>query len=300
MAPLRLLVTGRDGQVATALAERAGPDLEVIRVGRPELDLADPADPAAVLATHRPDVIVNAAAHTAVDRAESEPELAWAINARGAGLVARAAAGLGVPVIQISTDYVFDGCGTRALTEVDPVGPLGVYGASKRAGEEAVASAAPDHVILRTAWVHSPGGSNFVRTMLRLAESRDTVRVVADQVGTPTSALAIAAAVETVARNLHARPDGGLRGLFHMTDSGGPVSWAAFAAEIFRQSAARGGPSAQVEPIPSTDYPTPARRPAWSVLDGTRLARVHGVRMPDWRADLAVVLARLVPGEEKA
>lgn len=301
MAPLRLVVTGRDGQVATALAGRAGPDLEVIRVGRPDLDLAAQGDPTGVFAAHRPDVIINAAAFTAVDRAESEPDLAWAVNARGAGLVARAADGLGVPVIQISTDYVFDGTGTRPMRETDPVGPLGVYGASKRVGEEAVAAAAPDHVILRTAWVHSPGGSNFVRTMLRLAESRDTVRVVNDQIGTPTSALSIAAALERVARNLVARPrDPALRGLFHMTDTGGPVSWAEFAAEIFRQSAALGGPAARVEPIPTVDYPTPARRPAWSVLDGGLLARVHGVTMPDWRADLAVVLGRLAAGEGKA
>lgn len=239
---MRLLVTGTEGQVARALAERAGPGLEVIRLGRPQLELAAPVDLAGLFARHAPDVVVSAAAYTAVDRAESEPDLAFAINASGAGAVADAARALGVPVVHLSTDYVFDGSGSRGLLETDPTGPIGVYGASKLAGEAAVAAANADHAILRTAWVYAPFGGNFVRTMLRLAGTRDEVRVVADQHGTPTSALDIAAAVEQVARNLAGRPaDAALRGTFHLTAAGGPTDWAAFATEIFRLSRAQGG-----------------------------------------------------------
>ena len=291
---MRLLVTGTEGQVARSLAELAGPDLEIVRIGRPALDLAAPGDVAALFAAERPDAIVSAAAYTAVDKAESEPELAFAINGEGAGAVARAAAALGVPVIHISTDYVFDGTTERGLREDDPTGPIGVYGASKLAGEEAVAAATPNHAILRTAWVYAPFGANFVRTMLRVAKARDELTVVADQHGTPTAAPDIAAAVVAVARNLVARPeDMSLRGIFHMTASGGPTTWADFATEIFRLSAARGGPSAKVTPIPTSAYPTPAKRPAWSFLDGTKLATVHGVTLPDWRKGLETVIDRL-------
>ncbi len=291
---MRVLVTGTEGQVARALVERARKDVEIICVGRPDFDLANPSNAEAMFAGIAPDVIVSAAAYTAVDKAESEPDLAFAVNGAGAGAVARAAATLDVPVIHLSTDYVFDGTGERPLREDDPVGPVGVYGASKLAGEEAVADMTPNHVILRTAWVYAPFGGNFVRTMLRVAKTRDTLAVVADQYGTPTSALDIAAAIETVARNLVARPeDANLRGIFHLTASGGPTTWAEFATEIFRRSAARGGPMATVIPIPTSDYPTPARRPAWSCLDGGKLTALHGATLPDWRDGLEVVMERL-------
>ncbi|WP_294541485.1 dTDP-4-dehydrorhamnose reductase [uncultured Rhodoblastus sp.] len=291
---MRLVVTGSQGQVVRALIERAGPELEIVALGRPELDLEHPGDLAALFSRHAPDAIVNAAAYTAVDKAESERETAFAVNGAGAGAVAAAARRLNVPVVQISTDYVFDGSGDRPLRETDPTGPIGVYGASKLAGEQAVAAAAPDHVILRTAWVYAPFGANFVRTMLRLAAARDELKVVGDQFGTPTSALDIAAAIESVARHLVARRDAArLRGIFHMTAKGGPISWADFAAEIFRQSALRGGPGARVTAIPTSEYPTPARRPAWSCLDGGKLAAIHGVTLPDWRDALAQTIERL-------
>jgi dTDP-4-dehydrorhamnose reductase len=291
---MRLLVTGSQGQVVRALVERAGPELDVLALGRPELDLATAQDFAPLMAAYEPDVIVNAAAYTAVDKAESEPDLAFAVNGAGAGAAARAAKALGVPIVQISTDYVFDGTGNRPVLETDSTGPIGVYGASKLAGERQVLDATDNCAILRTAWVYAPYGGNFVRTMLRLAKSRDELGVVADQWGAPTSALDIAAAIEAVARNLAGAPkDPALRGVFHMTAAGGPVSWAEFATEIFARSAARGGPTARVRPIATTDYPTPAKRPAWSLLDGAKLERVHGVVLPDWRDGLRRIIDRL-------
>jgi len=291
---MRLLVTGSRGQVVRALLERAGPELEVITLGRPEFDLTETAEVTPLMAARKPDVIVNAAAYTAVDKAEREPDLAFAVNGAGAGAVARAAAALGVPVIQISTDYVFDGTGDRPLAEADPTGPIGVYGASKLAGERQVLAATNNYAILRTAWVYAPFGANFVRTMLRLAKSKDELGVVADQWGAPTSALDIAAAIDAVARNfVNAPNDPDLRGVFHMTAAGGPVSWADFAAEIFVQSTARGGPTARVRPIATADYPTPAKRPGWSWLDGAKLQRIHGVVLPDWRDGLRRTIDRL-------
>jgi dTDP-4-dehydrorhamnose reductase len=291
VAKLTLVVTGREGQVTKALQALAGPTLEVIALGRDRFDLADEGDASEIFAAFHPDVIVNAGAYTAVDKAESERDLAFAINGRGAGRVARAAAGLSVPVIQISTDYVFDGGGEAPWREDDPVGPIGAYGASKLAGEDAVRAATADHVILRTSWVYAPWGANFVGVMLRVAAQRPELRVVRDQWGTPTSALDIAEAIVVVARNLIARPDEpALRGTFHLT-SQGYTNWADFAREIFAQSAARGGVSAQVVSIPSSEYPTPARRPANSRLSTERLARVHGVALPPWRDSLARVLA---------
>jgi dTDP-4-dehydrorhamnose reductase len=294
---MRLAVTGCAGQVASALLE-AGPrhGVNVLAVGRPNLDLADPGSIAPALAAARPDIIVSAAAYTQVDRAESEPDAAFAANAAGASAVAAAAAALGVPVIHLSTDYVFDGGQSRPYVEADPTGPLTVYGRSKLAGEGAVAAAASRHVILRTAWVYSPFGSNFVRAMLRLSQTQDRVRVVDDQRGAPTSALDIAEGILTVAGNLLTRPEEtDLYGLFHMT-AAGEASWADLAEAVFDIQRGLGGPAAvQVDRIATADYPTPARRPARSVLDSGKLLRVHGVALPSWRSALAPVVQRLVP-----
>jgi dTDP-4-dehydrorhamnose reductase len=293
---MKIAVTGITGQVVTSLLERgqiAGH--EVIAIGRPDLDLADPASVTRALEATGPDVIVSAAAYTAVDKAESESDLAFAVNGAGAGAVAQAAKKLGVPVIHISTDYVFDGTLDRPYVEGDPTGPTGVYGASKLAGEQAVlATYAENSAVLRVAWVYSPFGGNFVKTMLRLAGDRDEVSVVADQVGNPTSALAIADGIIQVATNMVADGSPALRGIFHMTASG-EASWADFAQAIFAASAARGGPSASVRPIGTADYPTPATRPANSRLDSGKIARIHGVTLPDWRASLDEVMDRLQP-----
>ena len=293
---MRIAVTGRTGQVVSALLERgAAAGHEVVAVGRPDLDLAEATDAIAAFAAVKPDVIVSAAAHTAVDKAESEPDLAHAINARGAGAVARAAAALGVPVIHLSTDYVFDGSKPTPLVESDPVAPLGVYGASKLAGEEAVLASGARAVVLRVAWVFSPFGANFVKTMLRLAESRDRLGIVADQTGAPTSALDIADAVLTIAKTLVERPDEpDLLGVFHMGAGGPDASWADFAEAIFAGAAARGAKAPVVDRIPTSAYPTPAKRPARSRLDSARLAAIHGVALPDWRGSLETVLDRLV------
>jgi dTDP-4-dehydrorhamnose reductase len=295
---VRLVVTGSRGQVARALVERApGLDAEVVTCGRPELDLLDLTTIEPALRAARPNVVVSAAAYTAVDKAESEPELAHAINARGAEAVAAAAAALGVPVVHLSTDYVFGGDLDRPYREDDATGPLGAYGRTKLAGELAVATAHPDHVILRTAWVYSPFGGNFVSTMLRLSRSRDVVTVVADQHGSPTSALDLAGGIITVCRNLVAqRRNERLRGVFHMA-AAGYTTWAGFAEAIFAASASCGGPSARVEPIPTSAYPTAARRPANSRLDCAKLERVHGIALPEWRRSTEACVARLIEAE---
>lgn len=290
---MRMFVTGATGQIVTALREGAG-ECEVITVGRPRLDLADPPSIAPVIAARRPDIVVNAAAYTAVDQAESDWAAALAINGEGAGAVARAAAGIGVPVIHISTDYVFDGTKTSPYGETDPVAPVNAYGRSKLAGEEAVAAANADHVILRTAWVYAAEGKNFLRTMLRLAETRPDIGVVADQRGVPNYAPDLAAAIMAVARNMIAHPARkDMRGIFHLS-AAGSVSWADFAQEIFRQSALRGGPSAAIKPLTTADYPTPARRPANSRLDSAKLQRVHDVSLPDWRDAVARCMDRIL------
>jgi dTDP-4-dehydrorhamnose reductase len=293
-APLRIAVTGRTGQVVTALVERgAAAGHEVIALGRPELDLADPASVARALEAAAPQVVVSAAAYTAVDKAETETDLAYAVNGAGAGAVAQAARALGVPLVHVSTDYVFDGKLDRPYVESDPTGPTGVYGASKLAGEEAVLGAYPEgSAVLRVAWVYSPFGANFVKTMLRLAADRDEVSVVADQIGNPTSALDIADGILRVAANLVENDGPGMRGVFHMT-ARGEASWADFAQAIFAASAAAGGPSATVRRITTADYPTPATRPANSRLDCTRIAEVHGVALPDWQGALESVVTRL-------
>ena len=293
---MRIAVTGLGGQVVLSLIERGmATGHVVLPVGRPLLDLGagDAEAVYAALALAAPDVIVAAAAYTAVDKAESEVALAHAVNAEGAGAVAMAAARLGVPLIHLSTDYVFAGDKAGAYVEGDPVGPTAVYGASKLAGERAVLAGHADSVILRTAWVYSPFGANFVRTMLRLAADRDELGVVADQFGNPTSALDIADGVLAVAGNLLASGDPALRGVFHMAGAG-ETHWAGFAEAIFAVSARLGGPGAQVRPITTADYPTPARRPANSRLDCAKLAQIHSVRLPHWRDALPPVVERLL------
>jgi dTDP-4-dehydrorhamnose reductase len=295
---MRIVVTGKEGQVVRSLIERGAiAGHEIVALGRPELDLAGNAKPiAAALKEARPDVVVSAAAYTAVDKAESERELAFAVNQAGAAAVAAAADQLGVPLIHLSTDYVFDGTKGEPYVESDMTGPTGVYGASKLAGEEAVLAAHGNVAILRTAWVYSPFGNNFVKTMLRLAQDRDEVAVVGDQRGNPTSALDIADAVIAVAANLLRGANPTQRGIFHMGGSG-EASWAEFAHAVFAASAAAGGPSARVSSITTLDYPTAAKRPANSRLAGDRLATEHGVRLPDWRQSVTPIVARLVHGE---
>lgn len=293
---MRIAVTGKVGQVVTSLIERGSTaGHEVIALGRPELDLANPASVARALEAAAPDAIVSAAAYTAVDKAESESDVAHSVNCRGAGAVAQAAKALGVPLVHVSTDYVFDGRLDRPYVESDATGPTGAYGASKLAGEQAVLAACGDNsAVLRVAWVYSPFGANFVKTMLRLAGGHDEVSVVADQLGNPTSALDIAEGIIRVATNMATDSSPDLRGTFHMTASG-EASWADFAVAIFAASAARGGPSARVKRITTADYPTPAKRPANSRLDCGLIARVHGVALPDWRGSLETVIARLQP-----
>jgi len=293
---MRIAVTGKTGQVARALLERAplaGASVELI--GRPALDLTHPHNVVDILSAARPDLIVSAAAYTAVDKAEDEPRLAHAINEEGPRALARAAARLGVPMLHVSTDYVFDGSKSAPWTESDRTSPLGVYGRSKRAGEEAVMAAAPESVVLRIGWVYSPFGTNFAKTVVRLASERETLRIVADQHGGPTSALDVADGILAVARNIAAEPARrDLRGVFHLPP-GGEATWATFAVAICDWLAANRGRRVTVEPIPTSDYPTRARRPASSRLDGEKLAAVHGVRLPDWRASLPAVLERLAP-----
>lgn len=291
---MRIVVTGREGQVARSLAERgAGGPHELVFLARPELDLADPADAERAIVDARPDLVVSAAAYTAVDKAESETELAMTVNGAAPGAIARGAARVGAPVVHLSTDYVFDGALDRPYREDDAVGPTGAYGASKLAGEQAVAASGASHLILRTAWVYSPFGANFVRTMLRLAADRDEVGVVADQQGCPTSALDIADAVLALADRWAADEREGWNAVYHLAGTG-ETHWAGFAEAIFAASAARGGPAARVRAIGTSDYPTPARRPANSRLNTAKLAAAFGLRLPAWQESLPPVVARLL------
>jgi len=291
---MRILVTGREGQVVGALAEE-GPSLghKILRLGRPDLDLATPGNLDALFAAARPDVIVSAAAYTAVDQAESEPDLAMAINGTAPGLIAAAAARRDVPVIHLSTDYVFDGGKRTPYFESDPTNPQSVYGRTKLAGERGVAANNPRHVILRTAWVYAHGGKNFVGTMLRLAADRLEMRVVSDQLGCPTYATDLAQAILAVASQLPGRPAGDQGyGIFHASGSG-DTSWAGFASAIFDRTVAMGRKGARVVPIATADYPTPARRPANSRLDCGKLYQIYGVSQPHWFDGLSRCLVRL-------
>jgi dTDP-4-dehydrorhamnose reductase len=283
---MRLLVFGATGQVARALAARAGPDLGVDCLGRDRADLADPAGCAACIAGAEVDAVINAAAYTAVDRAESEAALAQVVNGDAPGAMARVAAARGLPFLHVSTDYVFDGSGTRPWPVDAAPAPLGVYGRSKLAGEVAVRGAGGQGAaILRTSWVFSATGTNFVKTMLRLGRERGALRVVADQIGGPTPAGGIADALITMARAMGAGHPGGT---WHL--AGAPdTSWAGFAREIFAQA----GIACDVTDIATADYPTPAARPLNSRLDCAALTADFGIPRPDWRAGLTTVLHEL-------
>jgi len=292
---VRIVVTGRQGQVVRSLADRtADTDIEIVPLGRPELDLAGTSgEIVATITDAKPDIVVSAAAYTQVDRAETDRELAFLVNEEGARSVARAAREAGAPLIHLSTDYVFDGAKPTPYVEDDPTEPTGIYGASKRAGERAVLAEHRDSVVLRISWIYSPFGTNFVKTMLRLAGDRDEIAVVADQRGNPSSAFDIADGIIAVARNLASSSHSEHRGIFHMAGAG-EATWADFAEGIFAASKARGGPTAKVRRIATADYPTAARRPANSRLDWGKLARIHGVQLPDWRSSVGPIVGKLL------
>ena len=290
---MRIAVTGRNVQLARSLQERAADDaaINLVYLGRPELDLSRPESIAPALAACGADLVVNAAAYTEVDRAEGEADAAFAVNAAGAGAVARAAHDLGLPVIQVSTDYVFDGEARTPYTETSPTNPVSVYGASKLAGEAAVADANRQHLIVRTAWVYSPFGKNFVKTMLRLAGERDSLRVVDDQTGNPTSALDLADGILAAAGAV-LQPGFDKWGIYNIAGTGS-TSWAGFAAHIFEESGRAGGASARIEPIPGSEFVTAAKRPSNSRLDCTKAEEIFGYRAPDWRQSCSLVVNRL-------
>ena len=279
---MKILLSGHTGQVAQAL-QHALADHQLLSLGRQAFDLEQPASLRETVLRERPQLLINAAAYTAVDLAEQEPERAFAVNAEAPGAMAKACAELGIPLIHYSTDYVFDGSKNGAYHEDDASNPLGVYGASKLAGEQAVAASGCEHLILRTSWVYSRHGRNFLLTMQRLLQEREELKVVDDQIGAPTWAGSIAAAS---AELIQAWQQGNRHwGTYHLTNQG-QTSWFGFAQAIAEHLRAAGKPCARLLPIPSSDYPTPARRPLNSCLDGTRLAHDWNLRLADWRQAL--------------
>jgi dTDP-4-dehydrorhamnose reductase len=286
---MRILVTGRTGQLAASLAEIAArrSDVELIFLGRPEFNMENTASIGEQMEARRPDLVINAAAYTAVDKAEAEPERAIAINRDGAAAAARAANRLGVPFVHISTDYVFDGRKAQPYLELDETDPLNVYGRSKLEGERAVVEAHPRALVLRTSWVFSPFGSNFLKTMLKVGAERPVLRVVIDQVGNPTSALDLAAAILEISPRLRSEPGG----LYHLTGEGS-TSWHGFADFIFQESSRWGGPAPALEAISSADYKTAAARPANSRLDCAAFASRFGVKLRPWTEAAKEAVAR--------
>jgi dTDP-4-dehydrorhamnose reductase len=277
-----ILVTGGSGQLASALASGAG----VLRIGRPVFDFDRPDTIEASFRAADPRLVVNAAAYTAVDAAETDADAAYRANRDGPALLAELCAAANIPLIHISTDYVFDGAKPSPYVETDPVGPQGIYGASKLAGEQAVAASGAKAIILRTAWVYAATGRNFVRTMLAVGKTRDRLTVVGDQVGCPTTAADLADAIRAIIRRLdQAGWDPAYQGVFHAAGSG-ETSWHGLAVATFQEASRHGAKVPEVAPITTADWPTPAKRPANSRLDCTRLQQVFGVRLPQWRQSL--------------
>ena len=287
---MTILVTGGAGQLATALVEAGGS--RVHRVGRPAFDFDRPDTLAATMDAVRPDLVVNAAAWTAVDAAEGEPEAAARANRDGPEALARLCAAAGVPLVHVSTDYVFDGNKGAPYVETDAPNPTAVYGATKLAGEAAVLAAHGRAVVLRTSWVYSAAGKNFVRTMLGAAQKVDRLRVVADQKGCPTFARDLAAAILAVADRLRDGWRDEYGGVFHASGEGW-TTWHGLATAVFAASGRHGGRVPAVDAIRTADWPTPARRPPDSRLDCGKLLRVFGVRQPTWEEGVARVVAEL-------
>ena len=288
---MSMLVVGKSGQLARALVQRSALlGVPLIAVGRPELDIEGAELVRRIVTAARPSIIVNSAAYTAVDQAEAEPERAFAVNRDAAARLAAVAAELQVPYIHVSTDYVFDGRKSSPYNEDDQPNPLGVYGRSKLEGEQAVREAYPAAVVLRTCWVYSPWGRNFVKTMLGLAETRKVVKVVDDQHGAPTAAGDLARAILDIAAQLGAARRHA--GIYHLA-AAGETSWHDFAAAIFASWASRGRRVPVLVPIATRDYPTPARRPANSCLDCAKVARDFGIVLPHWRESLEACIDEL-------
>lgn len=290
MSALRILITGQHGQVSQALQHSLKDTAELIVAGRDRMDLSQPEALRATVGEIKPDLIINPAAHTAVDQAESEPELALAINGLSPGVLAEEAAALGIPLIHYSTDYVFDGSKDTPWIETDPTHPLGVYGSSKLAGEQAIAAVGGQYLILRTSWVYSLTGRNFLLTMQRLLQEREKLTIVADQIGAPTWAGTIAHSTRQLIERWQ-RGEADTWGVYHLTASG-ETSWFGFAQAIGQQLIEQGKPCATLEPIPSSAYPTPAARPLNSRLDCSLLQRAWGVSQPDWHDALLECLAQ--------
>jgi dTDP-4-dehydrorhamnose reductase len=289
----KILLTGGSGQVGCCLRGAPPADWDLHAPSHSEMDIADPVQVAAVLASGAFAAVINLAAYTAVDRAEDDVAACWRANALGPAVLADAAARAGLPILHVSTDYVFDGGKAASYVEDDPVAPLGVYGASKEGGEQAVRTANARHVIVRTAWVVSPYGGNFVKTMLRLGADRPVLRVVADQYGCPTSATDIARTVIAITQRLIDDPAAPV-GTYHFVN-GGEASWYDLARAIFVTAAEGGAPMPRVEPIATAEYPTRARRPANSRLSTLKLQRDYGIVPRDWQSAVADVVRALQP-----
>jgi len=295
--PVRLMLTGANGQLGFELGRSLAVLGDVWALDRTACNLADPAAVEAAVSRWRPHIIVNAAAWTAVDKAESEPAAAGAVNATGPGLLASLAADSGALLVHYSTDYVFDGSGVRPWREDDATGPLSVYGQSKLAGEQAIAAAGARHLIFRTSWVYGAHGANFLKTVLRLARERDRLAMVADQIGAPTGAALIAdVTAQVLAQYLRSRREQFAYGTYHLA-AGGETSWQQYARFVVAEAAALGQSFAlsadDIAPIATDDYPLPARRPANSRLDCSKLCETFDLHLPDWHDGVRQVLSLL-------